>query len=142
MPNRGGRRPNSGRKRGVRNKRTRELLERVEAGGQTPLDYLLSVMRDPKVPRAMRFEAARVAAPYLHPRLQAVEHSGKAGGAPIVIEPREISDADRARALAVFLKRNQLIAEGRLPPYEGDAQCDAARALAVFTTTPQATGGG
>lgn len=36
---------------------------------------------------AMRFEAAKAAAPYIHPRLAAVEHSGPGGGAlQIVVE--------------------------------------------------------
>jgi hypothetical protein len=52
---------------------------------------------------------------------KSTEVSGPQSG-PIVIEQPVISDADRARALAVFLKRNQLIEEGRLPPYEGEAQ--------------------
>jgi hypothetical protein len=111
-----------GRQKGTRNKRTAALLQHVEATGVTPLDYLLHVMRDPKMPRAMRFEAARVAAPYVHPRLQAVEHSGKAGGAPIVIGQPEISDEDRAKALAVFLKRHQLRQEGKIPHVLPDAQ--------------------
>jgi hypothetical protein len=36
-----------GRKRGSRNKRTRKL-EEIERSGLAPLDYMLSVMRDPK----------------------------------------------------------------------------------------------
>ena len=56
------------------------------AEGITPLEFMLAVMRstsvhdDPEVQisrDAMRFEAAKAAAPYIHPRLQAVEHSGK-----------------------------------------------------------------
>jgi hypothetical protein len=67
------------------------------------------------MPRAMRFEAAKIAAPYCHPRLQAVEHSGKAGAPPIVVEHREITDEDRAEALAVFLMRHKLKQEGKIP---------------------------
>lgn len=30
---------------------------------------------------SLRFEAAKAAAPYIHPRLAAIEHTGKDGGA-------------------------------------------------------------
>jgi hypothetical protein len=39
----------------------------------TPLDYMISVMRDESASRAERMEAAGKAAPYVHPRLAAVE---------------------------------------------------------------------
>jgi hypothetical protein len=54
-----------GRKRGSRNKRTRKL-EEIERSGLAPLDYMLSVMRDPNAALARRDEMARAAAPYLH----------------------------------------------------------------------------
>jgi hypothetical protein len=41
----GGRRPNAGcKKRGVKRKKTQELMAAVEASGMTPVDYMLSVM--------------------------------------------------------------------------------------------------
>lgn len=59
------------------------------AEGVTPLEFMLQVMRSPsdhedakvQVAReAMRFEAAKAAAPYIHPRLAAIEHTGPNGG--------------------------------------------------------------
>jgi hypothetical protein len=46
-------------------------------GGIMPLDYLLSVMRDANNDQAARVDAAKAAAPYLHPKLavQEVEHT-------------------------------------------------------------------
>lgn len=41
-----------------------------------PLDYMLSMLRDEKLEPAARFEAAKAAAPYVHAKLAAVEHSG------------------------------------------------------------------
>lgn len=41
-----------------------------------PLDYMLQVLRDPEASPAERKWAAEKAAPYLHPRLQTIEHSG------------------------------------------------------------------
>ena len=86
----GGKRPGAGRKKGVPNKRTAALQASVEAAGITPLDYMLGIMRnepsellDPSdrlKATMMRFEAAKAAAPYIHPRLAAIEHTGKDGG--------------------------------------------------------------
>ncbi|MGF1594789.1 MAG: hypothetical protein ACFCUW_16025 [Kiloniellaceae bacterium] len=42
----------------------------------SPLDYMLQVLRDPEASPAERKWAAEKAAPYLHPRLQSVEHGG------------------------------------------------------------------
>ena len=65
-----------GRQKGVRNKRTVELQAKIEASGLTPLDYMLSVMRDPTETQAVRLKAAADAAPYVHARLQAIQHTG------------------------------------------------------------------
>lgn len=80
---RGGARPGSGRKKGSPNKRTAETQKAVEASGVTPLEFMLSVMRseppdveDPRIlieAMAMRFEAAKAAAPYVHAKLSSVE---------------------------------------------------------------------
>lgn len=75
---RGGVRPNAGRKAGSVNKRTiahKELAARAAAEGESPLEFMLRVMRTSD-DESQRFEAAKAAAPYVHPRLAAVEHSG------------------------------------------------------------------
>lgn len=91
-PGRGGARKGAGRKPGSATKKTREIADACAAEGITPLEYMLQVMRapsdheDPKIQvarEAMRFEAAKAAAPYMHPRLAAVEHTGKDGNALI-----------------------------------------------------------
>jgi hypothetical protein len=38
-----------------------------------PLDFLLRLMRDPHSPMARRLEAAKAAAPFLHPKLTAID---------------------------------------------------------------------
>lgn len=85
---RGGARPGAGRKKGGANRKTREIADRAAQEGLTPLEFMLQIMRSPsdhEDPRiqaareAMRFEAAKAAAPYIHPRLAAVEHTGKDG---------------------------------------------------------------
>lgn len=49
-----------------------------------PIDYLLSVMRNPRHTTAVRMDAAVKVAPYLHPKLSAIELG--ASNAPDVIE--------------------------------------------------------
>jgi hypothetical protein len=43
---------------GSRNKRTRSLIEAAEAGGETPLNYMLRIMRDPASSARRRDDAA------------------------------------------------------------------------------------
>lgn len=69
-----------GRIKGVPNKATAEKAAKVEASGLTPLDYMLTVMRDETNPKDMRLDAANKAAPYVHPKLANVEHTGPNGG--------------------------------------------------------------
>jgi hypothetical protein len=73
---RGGKREGAGRKPGVPNTKTKELVEKVEASGLTPLNYMLAILRDEALSREDRFEAAKAAAPFVHAKLAAVEHSG------------------------------------------------------------------
>ena len=87
----GGTRKGAGRKTGSATKRTREIADKAMDEGISPLEYMLQVMRavpsEELPPREwlaatmMRFEAAKSAAPYIHPRLQAIEHTGPDGGA-------------------------------------------------------------
>jgi hypothetical protein len=75
----GGKRPGAGRKKGVQNKVNAALRQKVKAEGTLPLEFLLSIMRDPKNPTELRMEAAVKAAPFVHPRLQAIEHKAPQG---------------------------------------------------------------
>ena len=70
-----------GRKKGTPNAKNAALIEAVERTGTTPLAHLLRVMRNPKAGQSERFEAAKAAAPYVHPKLAAIEHTGKNGDA-------------------------------------------------------------
>ena len=86
----GGARKGAGRKPGSATKRTREIADKAASEGITPLEFMLDLMRSepPDVEDArvmadyvqMRFEAAKAAAPYIHPRLAAIEHTGEDGG--------------------------------------------------------------
>lgn len=100
----GGKRKGAGRPRGATNRKTRELQERVAATGVEPLDVMLAAMRhlydhaqklqaddfaqDAEAVTAAFVGAAAIAkdaAPYVHPKLANVQHSGPDGG-PLVVE--------------------------------------------------------
>lgn len=76
---RGGKRPGAGRPKGSANKRTREIADKAAEEGVTPLEYLLSVMRNELADEARRLDAAKAAAPYVHPKLSTVELGNKDG---------------------------------------------------------------
>jgi hypothetical protein len=71
----GGSRPGAGRKPGAANKMSQAAREAAAASGITPLDFFLLVMRDKANDLDTRMDAAKAAAPYVHPRLAAVVHS-------------------------------------------------------------------
>lgn len=73
---RGGKRDGAGRKAGSPNKASAERQAEVEASGLTPLDYMLAVLRNEDETEANRMWAAEKAAPFVHPKLAAIEHSG------------------------------------------------------------------
>jgi len=96
MAKHGGARPNAGRK-----SKSRELLiERsrlaVVNADVTPLEYLLGILKDATKDDDVRFKAAVAAAPYVHPRLNAIEHSGSVDAKTTY----ELTDAELA-ALAL-----------------------------------------
>ena len=73
----GGARKGAGRPKGAATKRTREIADQAATEGLTPLEYLLSVMRNDSAAEAARLDAAKAAAPYVHPRLSTVEVGNK-----------------------------------------------------------------
>jgi hypothetical protein len=109
---RGGKRSGAGRKPGSKNRRTKVRLEEVKAAatGVTPLEVMLAVMR--KHYEAERFDAAagiaKDAAPYVHPRLSAVQLDAS------------FSDADADRALDARLRRLAGLSAGTGADAAGD----------------------
>jgi len=126
MP-RGGLRKGAGRKVGAANRRTRAIADEAMKLGMSPLEVMLDnmhfahqgaerclerlVTEHEKSPlemfdaykemlklRAMAQEAAKDAAPYMHPRLAAIEHTGADGG-PIQLVTKAQRDAAVAAAL-------------------------------------------
>ncbi len=106
----------AGRKTSALTIRTRAMAEQIIASGITPLEYMIALMRAPKPERLKNetladyecrllgwrtqgFEAAKASAPYLHPRLAAVEHAAKDGDAtPRCIEIRFVKPPERPPA--------------------------------------------
>lgn len=68
----GGKRPGAGRKPGSLDKFKEETAAAVAASGITPLEYMLSILRDTSQDQEHRIDAAKSAAPYCHPRLNSV----------------------------------------------------------------------
>src|SRR6516164_1897604 len=90
-----------GRKPGSINKRTRQQRAEIARNGISPLDYMLKVMRDPKVEPDRRDRMAAAAAPFQHPRLSVIDAT--------VVAKTEVTvtltaDERRARARALILE--------------------------------------
>jgi hypothetical protein len=68
MP-RGGKRSGAGRKAGSRTKKTQQFLAEVRASGETPVDYMLRVMRDEAAETSRRDDMAKAAAPYVNSKM-------------------------------------------------------------------------
>lgn len=82
---RGGHRPGAGRKAGIKTEKTKRRIaysEEAAASGVTPLEVMLSAMRQSYAEGKMKDAAsfAKDAAPYIHPRLATIEHGGPGGG--------------------------------------------------------------
>lgn len=91
----GGKRTGAGRRVGSENKRTKEIAKKVGAEGITPLEIMVSAMRicweraereghsGEHFPMAVSF--AEKAAPYMHSKYAAIQHSGEVGGQLTVV---------------------------------------------------------
>lgn len=83
---RGGPRKGAGRPKGAATKRSRKIADQESLNGVTPLEVMLKAMRDHYDKKEWDAAAsiAKDAAPYMHPKLSSVEHSGPDGN-PIPI---------------------------------------------------------
>lgn len=66
-----------GRAKGTPNRKTAETVAAIEESGLTPLDYMLSVLRDANNDVLLRLDAANKAAPYVHAKLSSVDVGNK-----------------------------------------------------------------
>ena len=70
---RGGKRPGAGRKAGSPNLASIERQIEVSGSGETPLDFMLRIMRDPNAELSHRMDMAKAAARYTHPALSSID---------------------------------------------------------------------
>jgi hypothetical protein len=96
---RGGKRSGAGRRKGAPNKATAARQAAISASGEAPLDYMIRVMRDKRAPVKRRDDMAKAAAPYVHPKLAAIEHAGTLSGKP----PSQMTDEE----LIVIIREGQ-----------------------------------
>ena len=68
-------RKTGGRQKGTPNKVTAEMRAEITETGETPLEYMIRIMRDEEADPSRRDDMAKAAAPYLHPRLSNVDQS-------------------------------------------------------------------
>ena len=62
--------------KGTPNKATAKREAVIAASGLTPLDFLLQEMRKVENEPSVRIDAAKAAAPYVHPKLSSVDING------------------------------------------------------------------
>lgn len=65
---RGGYRPGAGRPKAGQGATPKQIAQEAKKAGQSPLDYMLSVMRNPEADQARRDRMAIAAAPFVHSR--------------------------------------------------------------------------
>jgi hypothetical protein len=97
-PNSGGRREGAGRKKGsgtTKTLKTNALAQQAAGEGALPLEVMLRAMRHHLSPGHLDLDKAAAfakdAAPYVHPKLAAVQLTGKGGGP---LEFASMTDAD------------------------------------------------
>ncbi len=78
-----------------------------------PLDYLLGVLNNAKESKRMRFEAAKAAAPFVHPRLAAIQVTAKRRYA---LDVTKLTEDELAMLERIMLKAQ--ISEGAQSPEE------------------------
>lgn len=107
MPRQKGLPKTGGRKRGSLNKRTlmkqqqaKTMVQAAKEAGLTPLEYMLTVMRNPETLPQRRDDMAKACAPYVHPRLASVDP--ETGKPP---DERPINIMVAARQVALLLQK-------------------------------------
>lgn len=83
-----------GRQKGTPNKATAAKAAEIAQTGETPLDYMLRIMRDPTVENLRRDDMAKAVASYVHPKLAAVDQTVKGNLTLLVATGVPRADAD------------------------------------------------
>lgn len=91
-----------GRRKGTPNRTTLRREREIAKSGLTPLEYMLQVMRNPRVDGSRRDDMAKAAAPYVHPKLANHQHTGKGGGPIQTLDLSKASDEQLDALLTVL----------------------------------------
>lgn len=80
------------RKTGVATSKTRKVASETSTAAVTPLEVILETMNSFRAAGELEKAAAlaKAAAPYIHPKLTAVEHTGKDGGDIVTVTRIEL----------------------------------------------------
>src|SRR5438128_10487424 len=97
-------RKTGGRQKGVPNKASAAKAAEIAGSGLTPLDYLLTVLRDPDNEAHTRLDAAKAAAPYVHPKLATIAHADPDGRALGTGAAEAMTDIELYRRIAFALQ--------------------------------------
>ena len=104
-----------GRQKGTANKITVKRAAEIAESGKTPLDFMLSVLRDEDASIKERMWAAVAAAPYVHPKPRPV--AANAGGVEVQVvhftHEERLAELD---ALGVETDNRRGVREPALPP--------------------------
>jgi hypothetical protein len=101
----GRRRGSKNKKRGLSDLNDEAVVQSVQSG-ETPLEYMLRIMRDPTQAVKRRDEMARAAAPYIHARLMAAKMEPK--------PEKNLADLSRQELKARMIRR--MVQWGLIPP--------------------------
>jgi hypothetical protein len=111
----GGNRPGAGRRKGAHNKASAQREKLISQSGATPIDVMIGVMRyhfniaehellrkkpnknEVKTAFARAIDAAHKAAPFVHPRLSAIDHSAK-------LDPSRLTEHELATVVPILRK--------------------------------------
>ena len=83
-------RKTGGRLAGTPNRRTVEVIERLEVLGCDPIEGMALIAMDATTPIEVRARMFAELAGYVAPKRKAVDHAGGNGGIQIVMSPREL----------------------------------------------------
>lgn len=92
-----------GRPFGSKSKINKAIAEGIAERGVTPLEFMLSIMNSKKYSADMRLDAARSAAPYVHPKLAQVSHTGSINS-ELNVKLSDETRLDIARRVAFILQ--------------------------------------
>jgi hypothetical protein len=99
------------------------MRRKLARAGETPLEVMLSVMRDPKEKLALRLDAAKAAAPFMHRKMPIALERGDSDS-PIVFDALALAGLTREEKVALLELFDKMMRSWSLPKpaIEGSAE--------------------